>query len=454
MQWFWLATVLFFSILVGPIRGDEGVPETPAEVQDQTTVDSANRGGLYPTTLESETTAGVMLPAARTGYFHPFLSVNGFYTDNLYHTAADEAWDRILVVSPGLWLALPPSNQRQPINTLNTAAGGLTLSRAMLEEDKRHFQGYAFYRADIREYEVHRSEDRIDQRAEGRAKLQLQGGLSLEVAELFERKSDPYAGGEAGVRNLPIYDANLVNAIVAWRSSPKLLTRVDYGHYRLSYDDEQNAFRNRNDDIYSAYLYFQVAPKCAVFVQGEYLSIDFDKADSVDNQEKNAYLGFQAAMGGKTHGRIKLGYGRQEYERQDLAGRNTLLAEAELDYIVTPKTSFYLQMTRQVLEPDEAGAYAILAHRSLLGYRQNFSSKWQGDASIFFNRSNYQELATRDARASERFDDEYGGVMVLGFSPLVWMNLNLGYEYRERDSNFDDEDFRNNTFFVRLAAAL
>jgi hypothetical protein len=34
------------------------------------------------------------------------------------------------------------------------------------------------------------------------------------------------------------------------------------------------------------------------------------------------------------------------------------------------------------------------------------------------------------------------------------MDLRLGYEYRERESNFISEDFQSNTVFVQATAAL
>ena len=83
------------------------------------------------------------------------------------------------------------------------------------------------------------------------------------------------------------------------------------------------------------------------------------------------------------------------------------------------------------------------------------TARWSGDAELFFNRNEYEGTVSIGNRvASDYFHDEYGGRATLGFSPLVWMNLRLGYEYRERDSNFDSEDFRSNTVFLRAAAAL
>lgn len=91
----------------------------------------------------------------------------------------------------------------------------------------------------------------------------------------------------------------------------------------------------------------------------------------------------------------------------------------------------------------------------LLGYRQRITARWQCDANLLFNRNEYDDTVEIGNRiASNYYYDEFGGSAALGFSPLNWMNLSFGYEYRERDSNFDSEDYRSNTFFLRAAATL
>jgi hypothetical protein len=147
----------------------------------------------------------------------------------------------------------------------------------------------------------------------------------------------------------------------------------------------------------------------------------------------------------------------QDYGTTD---SNDFLAEAQLDYFFTPKTSVYLQGTRRILETDlsvtnQIGTRSILSHRALLGYRQRITVKWSADASLFFTRNEYDGTVIIGNRiASDYFYDEFGGRATLGFSPFRWMDLRLGYEYRERDSNFDNVDFQSNTVFLQATAAL
>ena len=449
MRWNCLLTTgLTLALLSGMAWGQETLPEAGIDTAGPSEAATAYLPGSQPYDSAD-------LFDARTGYIHPFLSVNGFYTSNLFRTESNEQSERYAVIVPGIWLALPARNQRYPeIGTLNTAPGGLNLSRFTAERERR-VQGYAQYQANILKYDRYQDEDRVDHRFQGMLKFSSPSGLSLEVADVYETNSDPYGTGGKADRTLDTFDANLFNVIVVSRLSAKVLLRADYGRYQLNYAGASNTFRDRNDDSYSGYLFFQTTPKTAVFVQGEYIAVDYDEENffnsNIDSRHNNYYLGLQMQTSAHTRGRLKVGYGQQDY---GAAESDDFLAEAQVDYFFTPKTSVSLQGTRRILETDQAGARSILSHRALLGYRQRMTARWSGEAGLFFNRNEYDGTVSIGNRiAPDYYHDEFGGRAALSFSPLAWMNLSLGYEYRERDSNFDSEDFRSNLVFLRTAAA-
>ena len=452
MRWNCLATGLTLALLSGMAWGQEILPEAAndtAAPAEAILLNSDAPGAAYPVDSQPLETTDVF--GGRTGYIHPFLSVSAFHTSNLFRTNVNEQSDSYAVFAPGIWLALPARNQKLPeIGTLNTAPGGLNLSRFTAERERR-VQGYAQYQANILRHDRYTDEDRVDHRGQGMIKFSTRGGSSLEIADVYERNSDPYGTGGKTAGTLDTFDANLFNVILVGRLTPKVQLRADYGRYLLNYADTSNTYRDRNDDSYSGYLFFQATPKTALFVQGEHITIDYDEESNVDTEHNNYYLGIQMQRSTNTRARFKLGYGMQDYGATD---SDDFLAEAQLDYFFTPKTSVYLQGTRRILETDQIGARSILSHRALLGYRQRLGAKWRGEASLFFYRNEYDGTVSIGNRiASNYFLDEFGGRATLGFAPLTWMDLSLGCEYRLRDSNFDSEDFRSNTVFVRVAAA-
>ncbi|PKN13275.1 MAG: hypothetical protein CVU69_02955 [Deltaproteobacteria bacterium HGW-Deltaproteobacteria-4] len=448
-----LLTTLLLTLLSGFAWGQEVLPETVIETTapaESIPLNADAPGTAAPVDNPAPDTTNLF--GGRTGYIHPFFSLSGFYTSNLFRTAGNEQSDLYAVITPGIWLALPARNQRMPeIGTSNTAPGGLSLSRLTAARERR-VQAYALYQANIFKYDQYQDEDRVDHRLQGMLKLSARRGLSLEIVDVFERNSDPYGTGGKAAGTLDTFDANLFNAILVSRLTPKMLLRADYGRYTLNYADASNLYRDRNDNSYSGYLFFQATPKTALFIQGEYINIDYDEAGKVDTKHNNYYVGMQMQTSANTRGRVKVGYGMQDY---DSVESDDFLAEGQLDYFFSPKTSLYVQGTRRILETDQIGATGILSHRALLGYRQRMTARVSGDASLFFNRNDYNGTVTIGNRiASNYYHDEYGGRVTLGFSPLTWIDLRLGYEYRQRDSNFDSEDYSNNTVFLQATAAL
>ena len=160
----------------------------------------------------------------------------------------------------------------------------------------------------------------------------------------------------------------------------------------------------------------------------------------------NYFVGLQVKTSAKTHSRVKIGYGHKKYDESGLDDRDEWLAEGQIDYFFTPKTSLYLRGIRRINETDSLGSEDILTYRVLLGYRQRVTAKIRGEAAVFYRKDEYD--------GNDRDDDYYGFTAALGFSPKPWLNFSLGYDYRDRDSNLDANDYTNNTVFMRFTAAL
>jgi len=405
-----------------------------------------------PPTLSEQISAGEIL-TGRTGYIHPFLSVGGYHTDNLFRTPENEESDWVAVITPGLWVSLPASQQKLlEINLLNTAPGGLAVDR-FRNESERRFQGYALYRADIREHDKFPDENRVDHRAEGLFRVSLRGGLSLELVDVYDVNHDPYGTGGTPERQLDKYASNLINTNLSYQLSPKIMLRADYSNYNLNYDKERNDYRDRTDNTYSGYVFYQATPKTALFIQYEYTDIDYDENISSDNDQTNYFVGIEMKATAKIRARIKAGYAQKDYDDID-DERDEFVAEGQIDYALTRKTSIYLQGLRRILESDDRNATDILSTRFQLGYRQKILAKMRAEISGFYVNNDYDGTVTIGTQTGNRDDDEYGGVVALGYSPATWSTFTLGYEYRKRDSNFDSEDYRSNTVFLRMTVSL
>jgi polysaccharide biosynthesis protein VpsM len=380
------------------------------------------------------------------GYIHPFLSISERYTDNLYKTSNDKKSDYITTISPGLWLALPGA--RQPLLQLATSSsspGGVAISR-FETETKRPLQAYGLYRAGIEQLHNNRSDNLVTHRAEGMVQYNLRGGLSLGVLDIYERDHDAY---ETGLNRTEInaFRSNLVNSILTYKISPKFKLRGDYSYYTLKYEADRNAFRERADNGFALYAFYKVLPKTSVFVEYEFVDIDYDLDTLSDSKEYHYFTGLDWNMTGKSKGRIKVGYGVKDFDRKGVDNRDDLILEAQVDHRFTSKASMFVKVSRRTEETDLATTQDMLSDNLQVGYTQNLTDKIAASIKAAFSHNSYDKDLTIDNKTAKRSDDYYSGNLALGYTPQEWLNLGVGYAYSDRNSNFATFDYKSHTVY-------
>ncbi len=406
---------------------------------------------LYqPEPLDRRSSAGAVL-GGKTGYFHPFLSLGEYYTDNLFNTSDGEVDEFITLITPGIWMSFPASRQQLlRVRTMNTAPGGLAVSRFQVEAERR-LQAYGLFRSEFREHANFPEEETESHHAEGFLQYNFRGGLSLEVMDIYEIDQDAYSTGLS--RQLDEFRSNFFNFLAAYQITPKILLRADYSLYSLNYDEERNDFRDRDDQVVSTYAFYRVLPKTAVFLQYEYLDVDYDRDLQSDSKEHHFFGGLQWNSGAKSRARLKLGYGMKDFD-QEIDDREDLIGEFQIDYRYSPKTSLYLLALRRIDETDIQGGGTILTHRAGIGYNQRLAPRITGSVDLSYVQEDYQESITFGGVTNDREDKYVSASLSLGYSFRRWLNLSAAYTYVDRNSNFEIFDYTNNTIFLSLTAAL
>ena len=431
-----LSSLLLFNLLLPALpalaaEGAEGLPASAAVSPPDP---------LYPRV------SAVDLFGGRLGYAHPFVSLGGLYTDNLFDTSDNEQSDWIGVLSPGLWLSLP-ERRRPPMTAtpLNSAPGGLELSRFPLEDDRR-LQAFALYRADIRRHRDFSDEDRTAHRGEGLLSYRLRGGLTLEALDIYESAYEAYGTGIVGRREK--FTSNFLQGTARLELAERLLLEFAGSLFNLDYD--LDSFRDRDDWSLSSLLGYRVLPRTTVLLNYRRVEIDYDRGILPDSQEDQILGGLQWQASEKLRGRVLLGASWRDIGRAGLDERRDFIGEAQIDHSFTPKTAVFLRATRRTNETDVAGATDILGHRLQVGYLQRPTAKLSLAFDLQYRRDRYRGGTASPARR----DDYYGGGLTLGYALQPWLMLGGGYTYIDRDSNRSGFDYRSNNFLLNLTATI
>ncbi|ORJ55870.1 outer membrane beta-barrel protein [Geothermobacter hydrogeniphilus] len=440
-----LSALVGLMLLVCPLTGwaADAAPATPETME-------APSGYLPSPPIAGQVQTAGEIFGAESGYLHPYLAVGEVYTDNFFNTPGNKEEEFTTVVTPGLWLAFPGMKTRpEKLATLNTAAGGMPLTRFRQNSGHR-LQGYAGYSADFYKNKNFTDQENTTQRGEGMIDVNLRGGLGLNLAAVYENTQDPYSTGASNSRLVDKYTSYLFDGIASYEVGPRLTLRANLGYYSLDYDADRNAFRDRDDFKAGAAVSYRVLPKTRVFVQYEYVDVDYDQGIQDDSVENRYFLGLHWDVTGKTQGMIKGGYEQKDFKQSGISDEDNFIAEVQLTHQFTPKSKLSLSGTRQTNESDIAGISNRLTYLGAAVYTQQLTAKTSLKIDFSYNRDEYQDLLTFGGKTDFRDDDYFRIGAGIGWSALRWMNLSLGYNYGNRDSNFDRFDYENSTFYANL----
>ncbi len=388
----------------------------------------------------------------RGGYLHPFLSITGYYTDNVFNTPDNEESDFVTVLSPGIWLSVPRIKQKLlSLNTSNIAPGGYRLSRAS-ENFFRRYQVYLLYGADIELFSRYDSENFLGHRIEGLFQYNFRGGLTFEFVDQFLIAHDIRGTGIS--TELDEYRTNITNVRLIYDTGRKLRFMVDYANFLVNYEDPRNDFRHRTDHAVSGYIFYKLRPKTSAFFQYQYIDINYGEDLLTNSEEHNFYGGLEWDITAKSKGAIKAGYGTKDFGVSDIDNGNYFIIEAQINHKFTPKTSAMLNVWRRTNETNISTTYYMLTNGIELGYNQQFTGRIMGNVRLSYINDHYKGDLTYGGETKERKDDYYIGTIGLYYKLREWLGTGVGYTFTERDSNFPEFEYTNNLFFFNITGSL
>jgi hypothetical protein len=381
----------------------------------------------------------------RGGRYHPFVSVQEVYTDNLFTTRTDTKDEFITTVEPGIWLAFPANREKLlSLNTTTTSPGGLKLSRVKPEAVRR-YQTYFLYSPGFVFYNDFSNHDHVNHRAEGLFQYNFNSGVSLDLIDIFHDKEEISGNGLADT--LYRYQDNLLNFTTTYQpKSGKLKLQFNYSNYDLDYDDAAVEYRDRNDNSFGASVFYKFWPKTALFVEYDYADIEFDSETTNDNNENRYFGGVAWDITAKTKGTLKLGFTDKDFDSSGVEDQDGFSIEFQTQHNLTPKRALQANGYRKFNESDQAGSSSFLSTGIDVSLLQRFTEKWSGTFSVSYEEKEYYGI--------NRDDDYYSLSPGIRFKPKEWMFFDLGYFYYKNDSNDQLFDYEANQVLLRATVSI
>jgi len=395
------------------------------------------------------------------GYIHPFLSIAGEFTDNLFNVYTNETNNFLTTLSPGIWLAFPRTKEIPlAIAPNNSTAGGLQMALPEYQGFER-YNAYLLGALDFKYYSEDSDLNDYDANVEGFFKLNLRSGLSFQVIDHFTRGQDRFdVGNFLGVNgpSLRRYNSNIAIGNVTWDITEKIGLKADFSNFFLDYKEIDDDFLNRVDNALSLYGIYTHSPRTALFIEYRYIDVSYDTAELKDNDQNFLYGGINWVASTKTQLRFKVGYQTRDYKDEEInkisedsetSNNDGLAFEFDIKYSMTEKTNLSLALHHEIDETDSGVALDKRIFGGMLRYNQEFYTDFIGMIDLSYENADYNQLVD-----PKRNDDRYTFRPALQYIFSDWLMAELAYTWEKRDSTDEIFDYDVNSISLSLNSAL
>ncbi len=385
------------------------------------------------------------------GYINPYLSLTSLYSDNINNTKNKDS-DWAMIISPGICLAVPGVKKLpKGIETSNTTPGGIGLTQFHFESLGR-YKAYLLYNPEFERYSDFDENDTTSHLLEGVFQYNFPGGLSINFQEQFIDTHD--ARGTGISSELDEYHTNLFEAAARYDTSGKFVFRLDCSFFNVSYDDDRNRARDRNDTGLSAYVFYKFKPKTSAFFEYRYIEIEYDEELISSSEEHHYLLGLKWAMTEKSKGSVKAGYNSKGFEISAVDDGKDFIFELQASHTFTPKRSMDVTYMIRSNETDIVSTEYVLTNRLSVSYLQRFTEKIMTNLTVSYTGDGYEGDLAYAGEIDEMDNTVYSVVPALRYEFKKWLMADVVYIYTTRDSSFSDFDYSTNTIFFKITGSL
>ncbi len=346
-------------------------------------------------------------------YFHPFISIDQNWSDNIYKTKNNTTGDYWITTKPGIWIAFPGSNTFKP----------------PIDEMSR-FQSYLSYNPDITNYLGENDHDDIDHNLEGHLFYNGDGGLSITLSDVFINSHDDIIEGMDNIH----YTDNNLSTDIRYEASEKIAFSLGYSLFTENYEKIKNS-QDRKENKYESAVYYGLMPKTLVFFQLSFKDIGYDNLIDQDSKETDYLVGLKWDITDRTSGSFKAGYMNKNFKSSSISDTSIMKLELDADYDISARSDISLTIKNEITEAGEVrrivspNATYIESTSMLSSYRHELTERVSCFFSIYYKKDDY-DINRKDT--------------TINISPSVTYKFNdlfscdFAYTYEDVDSKGND----------------
>jgi hypothetical protein len=218
--------------------------------------------------------------------------------------------------------------------------------------------------------------------------------------------------------------------------------QIDFGanYARLRYDnaDGINDDKERDTTGLTTTWYHRLGSKTRGLLEYDHYRFDYLESNSPRSSKSNALLGgAEWDLTAKTTGKVRIGYEKKDFDESTSKDLDNPTWQIDLAY--KPRTySTFTFLARQALAEGDDGSDAVKATFTQVGWRHGWTERITTVAQAGYGQYDYEGESRQD-----KLQDYNLSVI---YQMRRWLDIELGYRYRDNDSDAEDESFTRNLF--------
>jgi len=367
--------------------------------------------GFFP--LFSYSQEGIKKDA---GTLHFKLDVEGKYDDNVFLESDNEKDDFINIATPHIQYILPFGFKARHLLQL-------------------------FYKAEIGTFSDYTDQNYVNHDASINLNLKFPSG-SIKVSNLY-RDTSSRADTEFSERIDRIEDKGDITLSTELN---RLKFEGSVSYFTRDYDESEYSNLEYDETVGGFTVYYTPPPweKTDLLLEYAHSEIDYESDSSRDGEYDQVMVGVRGEIASKTTGIIKCGYQDRNYDLASEEDFQSGVAEIGLLWDISDDTKLKLTCERKAVESTYMSNNFYKANRFYTQFNQKFLGRFTFVSSLSYENNKYPEETTVGSETKKREDDIYTVGVGLEYAFKEWWKAKVGYEYKNRDSNLDSEDYNRN----------
>lgn len=221
---------------------------------------------------------------------------------------------------------------------------------------------------------------------------------------------------------------------------------LNYDQLRYENSDGINDDKERNTTGLTGTWYHRIGSNTRGLLEYDHTLFDYQQSGNPRSSKTDAVLaGAVWDFTARTSGKVRVGYERKQFDDNSVGDLNNPMWQVDLQW--KPRTySVFTLVARQASAEGDDGANAIKATNLRLGWRHGWTPRITTVAEAGAGRYIYEGQDRTD-----QLRDYHLGVI---YSMRRWLDVEVGYRYRNDDSNADEQSFTRNIYQISFTASL